>query len=97
MSNAKIGSSYDDKFSGMELGKLRATVAEQAKEIERLTADVKLEADGRDKLNEENKRLTAALKLAEEQVEQHVLYYSELEKTNADLQDRVKEQEGGDG
>jgi hypothetical protein len=38
MSDAKLGSSYDDKFSGMELGKLRATVAEQAAEIERLEA-----------------------------------------------------------
>jgi hypothetical protein len=45
MSNAKLGSSYDDKFSGMELGKLRATVAEQDDEIERLEAKVaKLEA-----------------------------------------------------
>jgi hypothetical protein len=42
MSNAKLGSSYDDKFSGMELGKLRATVAEQAEEIERLRGLVKM-------------------------------------------------------
>ena len=43
MSEAKLGLSYDDKFSGMELGKLWATVAEQAVEIERL--EVRHKAD----------------------------------------------------
>ena len=52
MSNAKLGSSYDDKFSGMELGKLRATVAEQADEIKRLQARVEaLESEARWRAN----------------------------------------------
>jgi hypothetical protein len=63
MSNAKLGSSYDDKFSGMELGKLRAMAADlqaKDKEIERLECSLKISQEKHRLSIEYNKRLEAA-------------------------------------
>lgn len=42
---AGLGTSYDDKFTSMQIGKLRATVAEQEAEIERLCNIVTTQED----------------------------------------------------